>query len=330
MSGFFAFNTSLYDEFSLNIFQTNQQKGASLYGYASTVDPSLIGSRGKQAAVSPFSTNIPTSNNGSGLFGKMNTKYYAVVSVDKKTFIPTLAELQPSPWYNLTSGTPDDLDDAISAAIQTVIIDIARIDKSDLLGDNRTKANLVFAQVGEVLKFLPEGAVFFNKIDNTNLEYSFNLQYGSDVRVSASSNFPLPGPRQLYQQTLIDNSILRSVPNFENAQITQGLRILPFLQNTKFSFEFGGLIGKWIMIYNLIHYRWYSLSFWNFLSFAHLLYHFGSRKRVSYSNHDENEWNENVGLPLVPLHYLFDSLCRFIFGFHRNWFLAKIDTLHQH
>jgi hypothetical protein len=63
--------------------------------------------------------------------------------------------------------------------------------------------------------------------------------------LEGSSNFPAPGMRLLVQQTQLDNSILRnSNISLRNAQITQGLRILPQYGTNKLELPFGGLIGS--------------------------------------------------------------------------------------
>ena len=71
------------------------------------------------------------------------------------------------------------------------------------------------------------------------------MHYGTDIRLTATSNFPVPGVRLIQQQTQLDNAILRNsnVSVYGNASITQGLRILPYVANNKLNLPFGGLIG---------------------------------------------------------------------------------------
>jgi hypothetical protein len=246
-------NASLADAFTVNVFQVQQLRAASLYGAASEVDLALIGKKEKSSFLPPqvlFNAsfaNLPPfspATNESGLFGTIPSKYYAIYGVNNKTLGPLLFGVEPSPWFNYTKGNDEALDDALGLALSGIILEIAKIPKDGLTGNNRTAANLVFIQVGKVLQNLPYGGVFFNQIDHKKKKYSYNLHYGSDIRVSGASNFPAPGQRLLYEQTQLSNAILRhSNTNFSQAQITQGLRIFPYVANTKFTLPFGGLIG---------------------------------------------------------------------------------------
>ena len=244
-------NITLLDAYSLNVFLGSQLKGSTLLGVAPSVTTSLVGSKVKEPEFSAAllaSDFIPSSSQPTtGLLGKIPTRYFGKIGFNRTTFAPSLLALQPQPWYNQSTQpiTPNDLDDLFSASLQDVILKIAAIDKSDLSSRNFTRTNLIFAQVNELLKDLPEGMMYINEIDHAKLSYSFNFQYGSDIRVSSGSNFPFPGQRQLFQQTRISNAILKeSDPiRFGNATITQGLRILPYLASSKFQLEFAGLIG---------------------------------------------------------------------------------------
>lgn len=244
-------NLTLFDAVTLNIFQGAQLKGSTLLGVASSVNQSLVGTKTKQSAFPSallVTGSVPASNQSTaGLLGAIPTRYYGNIGIDPATFSPALLSLQPQPWYNQSDqiSSPEALDDAFSASLQSIILKIAAVDKQDLLSRNFSRSNIIFAKINEILKDLPEGMLYINKIDHAALSYSYNLQFGSDVRVESSSNFPFPGQRQLFQQTRLSNAILQnfSPTRFGNATITQGLRILPFLASSKFSFEFAGLIG---------------------------------------------------------------------------------------
>jgi hypothetical protein len=126
-----------------------------------------------------------------------------------------------------------------------VIRNIALIEKSDLIAGSLLAQNRIFLQVQQFLEELPHGGIHFRRIDHSGLRYAWNYHCGTDIRLSASSNFPPPGRRLLLQQTQLDNSILRSMNStrFGAAQITQGLRILPQVGNTEVKLAFDGIIG---------------------------------------------------------------------------------------
>lgn len=88
-------------------------------------------------------------------------------------------------------------------------------------------------------------AIYFTKIDHVNKRYQWNYHYGFDARLTSSTTFPAAGPRLLFQQSQLDNAILRTnnATFFGAAQITQGFRIMPQLGTTLISIPFGGIIG---------------------------------------------------------------------------------------
>ena len=182
------------------------------------------------------------ANGTGGLFGTIPTRYFADFKTGKS---PKFNGFLPTPYYNKTTGSDDDLDDRITEKLQDVISRIAKLDKDGILSSDPETRSDAALRIQDELSTLPHGAIYFNRIDHDNLKYSWNYHYGSDRRVVAASSFPPEGQRLLFQQTQLDNAILRNsnTSRFGSAQITQGLRILPEVQNTKLQLPFGGLIG---------------------------------------------------------------------------------------
>ena len=87
-------------------------------------------------------------------------------------------------------------------------------------------------------------AIYFDKLDFKNQQYQYTLQFGKDIRVSASSLYPSPGYRQLMQQTALSNALLRYAnSSLSTSKITQTLRGFPTLTTSTFTYPFGGVIG---------------------------------------------------------------------------------------
>ncbi|KAJ3314340.1 hypothetical protein HDV04_000706 [Boothiomyces sp. JEL0838] len=243
----FANTPQLADVYTQNQFQIAQQRSWSIYSADSSVNTSLIGSKPYTAVLtnaqilqSFLNPNTPafvspTSGSNVAMLGTIPTRYY--VDFRNNTF-------QPVPWYNYTGGSDSALDDTIGNIIQSVIAQIAAIPKSDLQSSDLATKLALLQKINGYLNVLPHGAIYFNTIDHTNKKYSWNYHYGTDIRLTSSSTFPAPGPRLIYQQTQLDNAILRNMDTkFANAQITQGLRILPQVGTTKIDLPFGSLIG---------------------------------------------------------------------------------------
>ncbi|KAJ3316708.1 hypothetical protein HDV06_002983, partial [Boothiomyces sp. JEL0866] len=240
---------SLIENRTNTVFTNSQLRAWALISADSSVDRSLIGARPQsnglaatQLLAAPNQSvafDAVTSSTSGGLLQTIPTRYYFDALADPSV------QFQPIPWFNTSSSTDDDLDVMIGDAIRSSIAEVAKIDKSDLLSNDLAKQNAVFLKINEVLKGLPHGAIYFNKIDHSNKKYSWNYHFGTDIRFSAASSFPQPGPRLLYQQTQLDNAILRNgnPGKFGDAQITQGFRILPQVGNTALNFPFGSLIG---------------------------------------------------------------------------------------
>jgi ABC-2 family transporter protein len=244
-------NGTLVDAFSVNLFQGSQLKAAAIVGYDNELYRNLIGSKPKQNPLPPIiigqtssPLDFPPTSNSTGLLEAIPTRLFSCLGFNAVAGGPSLLALQPTPWYNVSKATSDELDDTISAQLQNVIIGLAKIPKDKILSNSPEDFNKVFLEVAAILENLPHGAVYFRTIDHSEKKYSVDFHIGTDVRIKAASNFPPPGPRILFQQTQLSNAILKqSNSRFSSAQITQGFRILPQVTSSKFFLPFGSLIG---------------------------------------------------------------------------------------
>eukprot|EP00842_Homolaphlyctis_polyrhiza_P004047 jgi/Hompol1/4643/HPOL_003777-RA len=237
---------------AVTIFQNLQQRSWSVVGYSPDIDPSLIGSKPNVSSVPVIAfanltagpVFVSPQDAKTGILGTIPTRFYAEFGSLLK---PSITDVNATfvPWYKPVGGDGNALDDAISSAINQVIADIALLDKSALTKGDLSEANEVLLKIGKVLYNLPHGGIYFKKIDHAKKQYALDMNYGTDIRLTGSSNFPLPGARLLLQLTQLTNGILRNsdVAKLGRASITQGLRILPQIQSTGLNLPFGGIIG---------------------------------------------------------------------------------------
>nr|KAJ3418189.1 hypothetical protein HK105_000223 [Polyrhizophydium stewartii] len=256
--------SGIIDNFAVQKFASLQQRTWAVYGSDPSVADSLIGSRPKPLPLTPTKfvelldptrqpPAFPRANQTSGLFDTLITRYfYDVDGLSDKT--RALNNVMPVPYFNRTAGLGSNaIDDAISKAIKGVLIDIAKLDKSILFPGNpgqRDPAKLAdfYIKIGKILFSLPHGGIYVNRVDHASRNYSWNLHYGNDDRLTGASNFPDPGMRALLQMTQLHNAVLRtSNPTYlGDATITQGLRIMPEVADSSVSIDlsssFGGVL----------------------------------------------------------------------------------------
>ncbi|KAL2912237.1 hypothetical protein HK105_208305 [Polyrhizophydium stewartii] len=244
---------------TLQLFIGLQQRSWAVYSAADSATLAALGTLSKpnnisvqtllaQSSSPPFTTVSSGSN--IGLFGTIPKRYwYDLNSISSASAgSSSTIGVQPVPWYEYSSGSDDDLDTYIGTALNSVIAEIAKVDKSALIGGGSrgsAAATELLIKIGKLLYAMPHGGIYFNKIDHTNRQYSWNYHFGTDTRLSGSSSFPAAGVRLLLQQTQLDNAILRNSnpATLGSASITQGLRIFPRVVSAGFNFPFGGLIG---------------------------------------------------------------------------------------
>lgn len=255
---------SLANVSTISTFTVNQQRAGSIVGFDSKISQKLLGSAPMQDPI--FFQNLneilqetqkpsySAAKPEGGILDTIANRFFIdYVEIDNRTATGSFESfVQPIsifkfPYYNVSSTmTDNDIDDAISQAITYSLAQVAKIDKSALL---RSEANILktnlFMTLTQLLKDLPYGGIYFKSIDHANLAYGWIFHYGTDVRLTSSTNFPAPGIRLLTQQVFLDNSILRSSnpASLGSAKITQGFRIMPQVANSQINLQVGSLIG---------------------------------------------------------------------------------------
>lgn len=235
---------TIFNATSQYILSSLQKNTWLLVGYSPTVSASDIGTKPKLPDINPTAFALAPSgpafvspqNVATGLLGTIPTRYFASL---------TTGTVSPVPYYQITPGISDTaIDDTIAASLNSIILSIAKLDKSGLKGNTSAK-NAVYNAAATLLMNLTHGGIYFNKIDHSNKAYSYNLHIGTAMQLKSIPTFPGAGARALLQQTQLSNGILRNgnVAGLGNAQITQGFRILPQVVNTKIVSNFAGVIG---------------------------------------------------------------------------------------
>ncbi|KAJ3033330.1 hypothetical protein HDV00_006486 [Rhizophlyctis rosea] len=254
-----------------------------LYAVADGVNPADIGSRpgptslsaSNPAAIAPF-----LANGGAGIAGGGNVtsngtsvplSFKPATQADgmlgtmegRLTFETTdgqmdlsKAQLTRVPYYNATTAkSSNDLDDAIHDAITNVIAELSTIDKHVLQESDPTPAEYqgFLMNASLVVRKMPYGAVLFEEVNHAAKRYRYTFQIASDSRLSASSGFPTQGSRQMLQQALLSNAILRfsNTTNLGTSIISQSTRAMPSVQSTKLELPIASFIGRILFPFGL-------------------------------------------------------------------------------
>jgi hypothetical protein len=149
-----------FDALSLRKFINSQQRTESLVSAAPGVDYSLIGVKDKEPIIAfenfPSLAASPPNlgENSAGLLSSIVSRYFVELDLEKSN---PIVGFVPTPWYNISTMSVFELDDAISSYIQNVVTEIAAVEKSDLLTRDPEKTNRVFLKVGQIINKLPHG-----------------------------------------------------------------------------------------------------------------------------------------------------------------------------
>ncbi|KAJ3012755.1 UNVERIFIED_CONTAM: hypothetical protein HDU68_001040 [Siphonaria sp. JEL0065] len=162
-----------------------------------------------------------------------------------------LQDFQLYPYFerNSTIQSPEDIDQVLSDKLLQIIADLAKLDKNVLLVGGSTAAVQKFQLLAQsYTDEMPYGGLFLDAFDADSGLVRFILYYGSDIRVSASSNFPSPGFRLLENVALLNQAALRAVSannqTLAKGTVTQGFRIFPERRSTAIVLPIGGYIGR--------------------------------------------------------------------------------------
>ncbi|KAK3828786.1 MAG: hypothetical protein J3Q66DRAFT_307161 [Benniella sp.] len=233
-------------QLALPIQLTTQQ----VYPWALIADTTggRAGSRPQQPLVDAKATNLTGQPFGTGLLGAMDTYYYANVSINPVTTFPGLSGFQAVPYYQEASGSSsaNDVDDALTNKIRTLVEGLSRVNKSALLAEKPTPQQRVeyLSQVGALVQNMPIGALIFSAIDSVAKRFDYTLQIGTDIRLLRASNYPSRGLRLMQQHTSLANAILKTSSAANATKITHGFRGMPQLFTTKADLPIASFVGR--------------------------------------------------------------------------------------
>ncbi|KAJ3309887.1 hypothetical protein HDU76_003506, partial [Blyttiomyces sp. JEL0837] len=182
---------------------------------------------------------------GFGILGALPQRLYVNLSVTNNLTY-NFDGLNPIPYYvQLPTTTDADIDDALTANIQELLVALAGLDKTVLTKNKPTQQEIqrFYLQAGKVTSVMPYGAVYLDQLDLTKLYSRFILHFGSDKRLEASANFPFTGTRLLTQLAQLNTAMAKAITQGATI-ITQGVRAFPETHNTLIDLQFGGIIGR--------------------------------------------------------------------------------------
>ena len=203
-----------------------------------------VGSRDRETPLtSPiqFSANyFPTSSNS--LLSNIGVRYGLNLSLTPFISSPFFVKLDPIEGESRAFT----LDNKISATVQSLYGELARVNKSAAeVSDPSDALKLSFyIAVSGIVAKSPHGGILFEAVDFVTKKFDYILEIGDDRRLSRAADFPSKGFRRLIAQSQLSNAFMRNInPALSNAQITQSIRAMPVLKSTKFSLPIGSLLG---------------------------------------------------------------------------------------
>ncbi|KAF9206131.1 hypothetical protein BGZ49_002958 [Haplosporangium sp. Z 27] len=208
----------------------------------------LAGTRPQQPPVDANSGNLTGQPFGTGLLGNMDTRYYTNITMDPATAIPTVTGFQAVPFYQQVagSGSPSNVDDALTGEIRALVQGLSLVNKSALLATNPTPEELIqyYSQIGALIQNMPFGALIFNTIDAIARKFDYTIQVGTDIRLSQAANYPNRGLRLMQQHTALTGAILKTSSTANTTKITHGFRGMPQLFSTKANIPIASMVGR--------------------------------------------------------------------------------------
>ncbi|KAJ3113607.1 hypothetical protein HK100_001931, partial [Physocladia obscura] len=192
--------------------------------------------------------SINKSENINGYFGLLGT-------LEPRLFANTSSNLLSSITYNevpyeqqIDGISDNDVDTALAALINQVIIGLATLNKTALTAKNVATSDLLkfYASASKVTEIMPYGAIFLDSFDPGSLLARYILHVGTDTRIAAASNFPTQGMRMLTLIAQLGQANFRGLSQVghRNDTLTQGIRAFPEIDSTAINLPFGGLIGR--------------------------------------------------------------------------------------
>ncbi|KAJ8324327.1 hypothetical protein O5D80_006397 [Batrachochytrium dendrobatidis] len=248
---------------TLYVFNSLQKRSWYLYAADPSVNISQIGTR-PQGPAFPLSDLIKAPSNpafaipaaaprtlndtvANGLFGTIPTRYY--LDFDPFTNHGPTANVTAVPWY-VPAINEASMEEYILAALKSSSTAIGFIDKTALSGyvNNYKGFFYVNQAIGNALKNVPHGGIYFKMVDHAKKQYAVNMNIGTNSLLQIAHNFPSPGDRQLVQLTQLSNAFLRNSDPVKlgHASITQGLRVMPRIVKDPFKSMLGNSLASFI------------------------------------------------------------------------------------
>ncbi|KAI8602336.1 hypothetical protein EDD21DRAFT_372164 [Dissophora ornata] len=215
---------------------------------AADLSGGLGGTRPQQPQIDAKTGNLSGQPFGTGLLGAMDTYYYANITTDPTTSIPAVTGFQAVPFYQTAagSGSPSDVDDALTDEIRILVDGLALVNKTAIMAQDPTAQQLIdyYSQIGDLVQKMPIGALIINAIDNVARKFDYTLQIGTDIRLLSAANYPNRGLRLMQQHTALTDAIFKTSPNANTTTITHGFRGMPQLFSTSANIPIASVVGR--------------------------------------------------------------------------------------
>ncbi|KAJ3000158.1 hypothetical protein HDV02_000441 [Globomyces sp. JEL0801] len=234
---------------SFAMYQTRQW---AIVGKSSNVKASDIGSAEKEDPIGtpsglPKFSKIPYFKKASianGLLDTIEPRYHARARIASP---PSLTGFQKVPYFLTNFSTPEQLNQYLYSGIESAINSVNNLqpiqNNNNLPGDITAAQTIL--QLTDAVLSAPYGAIYFDKIDHANFNYSYTLQFGENSGLAKVAAFPAKGFRNILQQAQLSNALLRfGNPLLGDMVITQGTRAFPYLQPAVLPIPFGTVIGR--------------------------------------------------------------------------------------
>lgn len=228
---------------------------------------SILGSRPEGPANITMTGLMMDSYNksGNGILENTFTRYFINLGGDiTEKNIGSLAgneiTFERIPYFELVQiSNTNELDDIIRNRMELVNKMLSNNTLDSYTDDEKREVELIgiTTSTDELIEksvdYMPYGAIFFENIDETNLQYDLLIHVGENKKLASLyscdacgavpyTSYPGRGKRLMYFITEMTNAILRRATNNLNT-ITQGFRIFPEKYESGLPIDLAGMIG---------------------------------------------------------------------------------------
>ncbi|CAG8542671.1 8781_t:CDS:2 [Paraglomus brasilianum] len=213
------------------------------YFFVTDIGDANSGTKAALPAVSDpskFYTDDFLKTQGTGLLGQFDTNYYVDFSRDNDQY--SIAGFKPVPYFEKLNNSANDMDNLMADRIQSVLEKVTKADKSAIEGFDAPDIDLLnfYIDIADILQDLPWGNILFEKLDPIVKQWTYTLQIGNDLRISAAALFPPQGLRRTAVQSQLSNAFIKSANgSLPTTKITHGYRVMPQLFNSRVQIQVG-------------------------------------------------------------------------------------------